>query len=344
MDPVDALARLARDLSAPSSPLRARALSAVTADGALSEVMARRVLDLTLARYAPDALSALRSPRFADRAVRVVLASSVAVAPLRALALPLLHGARSLRVKPSSRQPRLATLLVDALATHDVDVALDDGSPADVVVAYGGDDTLTAMRDALPEGVAFYGYGHGYGASVVTAPSEDAARAVALDVALHDQRGCLSPRSVLVVGDARAFALSMHRALVELDGVLPRGPMEVGDAARALRWMGEQAAMADALHRGEGHAVSAWSEARLVPSPGARHVAVAGTPDVKVVREALAAHARYLSVVGVAGDVGSVTWPEGFSGRVAEAGAMQDPPLDGPEDVRPPMRERATEE
>ncbi|MEZ4411232.1 MAG: hypothetical protein R3A52_32835 [Polyangiales bacterium] len=112
-----------------------------------------------------------------------------------------------------------------------------------------------------------------------------------------------------------------------------------GATPRALRWMGEQAAMADALHRGEGHAVSAWSRARLVPSPGGRHVAVAGTHDVNIVREVLAAHARHLSVVGVAGDVGSVAWPEGFRGRVVEAGTMQDPPLDGPEDVRAPMRE-----
>lgn len=340
MDPVAVFTRLARDLAAPSSPLLARALAAIVSDGALSEAMAARVLDLTAARYTPDALASLRSDRFADRAVRVVLASSVAVAPLRAVALPLLYGARSLRVKPSSRQPRFASLLVDALATHDVNVVLDDGAPADVVVAYGSDETLTATRDALPAGVVFYGYGHGYGASVVTAPSDEAARAVALDVALHDQRGCLSPQSVLVVGDARAFALSVHRALGELDRALPRGPMEVGDAARALRWMGEQAAMADALHRGEGHAVSVWSEARLVPSPGARHVAVAGTHDVDVVRDALAVHARYLSVVGVAGDARSVTWPEGFRGRVVEAGTMQDPPLDGPEDARPPMRER----
>ncbi|MEZ4411231.1 MAG: acyl-CoA reductase [Polyangiales bacterium] len=209
MDPVALLDRLARDLTAPSSPLRARALAAVAADGALSEAMARRVLDLTVARYTPDALASLRTDRFADRAVRVVLASSVAVAPLRAIALPLLYGARSLRVKPSSRQPRFASLLVEALATHDVDVALDEGAPADVVVAYGGDETLTAMRDALPEGVVFYGYGHGYGASVVTEPSEDAARAVALDVALHDQRGCL--RSRCWWWETRAFALALRR-------------------------------------------------------------------------------------------------------------------------------------
>lgn len=351
MHTVELLLSLVTELSRPGSALRERALDALVDDGSLSAPMAERVLGLCLARYTPKSLQALDSSRWQGRLVRVVLGASVPVAPLRALALPLLSGARALRVKPSSSQPRFVSLLIESMSLRGLALSLDDQSPSDVVVAYGRDETLSQLRDGLAPGVEFHGYGHGYGVSVVTTvrsgglrdAAREVAREVALDVALYDQRGCLSPQTVLVCGDPREFAHELHRALGALDGELPRGAVGAGEAAQWLEWLSRQAVFADFILRGESHCVSVYATSEsvgLVPSPGGRHIAVVGVSSVDEISRVLARHGRNVSVVGGAGD----RWREGvpldFSGRVVPAGQMQDPALDGPEDRRPALRQK----
>ena len=111
--PSPALLALVRRLRDPADSLRASALDALAAAGAMLPAHAALALDRVTARYTPDALAALTSRELAGRRVRVLLASSVATAPLRALALPLLRGAASVTVKPSRHQPRFVSLLTD---------------------------------------------------------------------------------------------------------------------------------------------------------------------------------------------------------------------------------------
>jgi hypothetical protein len=191
------LGRLVAALSKPEGDLRVALERASVTEAGIAPTMARRVWDLTLARYSPEALAGLCSQADAGLRVGVVLGVSVAVAPLRALVLPLLSGA-SVGLRPSRRQPTVAMLLREAMAAEGLPVwawSGVGGEPVDRVVAYGRDETLDAMAAALPSGVEFVGYGHGYGVAVVAADDahDAAAEAVALDVALHDQRGCLSP-------------------------------------------------------------------------------------------------------------------------------------------------------
>lgn len=319
------LLALARRLLDPADRLRADALAALAADGALHPAHAVLALDRVAARYTPDALAALSSDDLAGRRVRVVLAASVATAPLRALALPLLRGAASVTVKPSRHQARFVALLAGADAP--------DG-PFDHLIAYGADDTLAALRAALPPGATFEGRGHGFALSVVRTTDHAAAAArVAEDVAWYDQRGCLSPQAVIVTAGAPlSFAEHLDRALSEVARWLPPGPLDLGLGAAVMQWQGVQRATARRFWRGDGHAV-ALHDAPALGSPGARQITVAGTDDpglLSLVRE----YGPALTALGVAGPAGDLATVEGFAGRVVEAGALQDPPLDGPEDVR----------
>jgi len=336
----DALVTLASRLADASDPLGARAREDLAVDGPLSAPMADRVLRVTARRYTPEALAAVADGSLGGRAVYVVLAASVATAPLRAIALPLLRGADSVRVKPSRRQPGF----VATLRTQPpfLEVTATEGfepRPGEHVIAYGTDQTLRSIRDALPEGATFEGHGHGFGVALVaggTAP-EAIARDLARDVADHDQRGCLSPQAVYVVGGV-AEAVSLARALhTALACELPRGPMEPAEAARGMQWQGVMAVQSVAMFRGEQHAVAAMGTARRVSSPGGRCIAVVPVRDLAHGAQLLQPDAEYLTCVGVAGVApGDVPLPTGALPRVVPVGTMQDPALDGPEDPRPP--------
>jgi len=326
--PSPALLALARRLRDPADPLRASALDALAADGALHPAHAALALDRVTARYTPDALEALCSRELAGRRVRVLLAASVATAPLRALALPLLRGAASVTVKPSRHQPRFAPLLTDGLAPDDA---------FDHLVAYGSDETLATLRASLPPDVTFEGRGHGFALSIVRSTDHALAAArVAEDIAWYDQRGCLSPQAVIVTGgDPMAFAEHLHRALTEVARRLPPGVMDVGLGAAVMQWRGVHAATALRFWRGPDHAI-ALHDTASIGSPGARNITVAGLDDAGL-HDLVRRHGPHLTALGVDGPADDLRAIEGFSGRVVAAGTLQDPALDGPEDVRPAL-------
>lgn len=329
-DRVSALLRAVDALQRDGDALR----DAVARTSGGSADAARWCVAHTLARYTPEALAALHNTRWEGRAVRVVLAATVPLAPLRAVALPLLQGARAVWVKPSRRQPEIARRVVEALAAQGLPVNLGDGE-AQAVIAYGRDETLEVLARALPATVDFEGHGHGFGAVVLAGWGGDTAAGLARDVAAYDQHGCLSPQVVLCVSDAPGLALALHHALEEIALRWPRAPMDNGVGAGVWQWLGVQSALGATVLRGECHAVTLWPHAGMQASPGARNIAVVPVRDLDEARALLSPHAGFLSTVGT--DVpGDLRWrPEGFAGRVSAVGEMQDPPLDGPEDLRP---------
>jgi hypothetical protein len=115
------------------------------------------------------------------------------------------------------------------------------------VVAYGDDASIAALAAAAARDTRrLAGFGSRLsGALVVSEASPSAAEAaadgLARDVTLFEQRGCLSPHHVFVVGDAgqaRGFAARLARALERLERRLPspaRLPLDAAAAIRALR-------------------------------------------------------------------------------------------------------------
>jgi len=271
--------------------------------------------------------------------VHVVLSANVFVAPLRALAVARAAAPR-VTVRPSSRDPVVARALVAELAAvGDASFALESERDVATIAegeihVYGRAETIAAARAAAR--VVVRAHGPGLGVAVVTGALEDAADAVAGDVVPFDQRGCLSPRVVLVAGEpsrARAFAAALHERLGAWGGRVPRGELTGEERAEATRWI-EAARFAGECHVGEDHAVAvAPMEGHLgVPPPG-RHVVVAAasTPSDAVRR--IEPFAPFVVALGT-DDVRRVTPLAPARARLSALGRMQRPPLDGPVDLR----------
>jgi Acyl-CoA reductase (LuxC) len=334
---VDDVRRAAAAIADPSSNVGRAVREAAVRECGLSPEMADRVFVLSCARYSDEPLRALVSSARAGERVAVTLAATVAVAPLRAIALPWLAGASRVDVRGSSKQRGLVDATVRAFGADAISVVDAPDVEADTLIAYGRDETLARFADTT-SAARFEGYGHGFGVAYVSDEGHPV-EGTALDVALHDQRGCLSPQIVFVRGDATAFARALHEALSAIEAILPRGALDVGEGAAVMQWQGAAAVRCAWSRRGRSHFVGAVDEPAWVPSPGMRNVLVCRVSGVDEARALLGDEQRFLTCVGVTGS--GDAW-RATGARVVPAGTMQDPELDGPEDPRPPVsRSRA---
>lgn len=275
-------------------------------------------------------------------AVHVILSANVFVAPLRALAIARAASGH-VTVRPSPRDPTLARALVDAAGDRALTLAGDRDAAAVAVGeihVYGRDATIAAVRAAARRGVAVVGHAAGLGVAIVTraAVAGEAAEAVASDVVPFDQRGCLSPRLVLVEGDearGEGLALALHERLSAWGARVPRGELSTQEREDAVRWR-DSLAFAGRVWSGSGHTVALApasapaSASALVPPPG-RHVLVAPVDGPDAAAALLAPIARFVVAVGT-DDPARIAAPA--RARVSPLGGMQRPPLDGPVDRR----------
>ena len=285
-------------------------------------------------------------------------------AAFAAIALPLLAGS-SVYVKASRSDPGAAALFAESLAEADPGladcVALGDDPGAlvhaDAVMASGSDASVRAVREQVPPATPFVAYAHKLSLAAIGPGAEPgaAARRVALDVALWDGRGCLSPAWVLVRdsggAEAAAFAERLASRLEELADALPRGTLDAAEHLRLREWRAVAAARGDAvLHPGDRSpewGVSLTPAGELPPAGAlrfARVVPFEGCEDLVALCRKLSPH---LSSIGYAG------WPAGLDepraaleagggSRLCPAGRMQAPPLawrhDGMQPIRPLLR------
>jgi len=327
-----AAAEVAHDPALVARLVRSTGLSAEGVRFALERSLE---LDATDAEVAALVAHATRAP-----AVHVVLSANVFTAPLRAIALAR-ASSDAVTVRPSTREPVFAAALVAAAADPSVTLAesrdVGDVASGEIHV-YGRDETIVAVRRAARPAVVVRGHGTGLGVALVLAGDglDEAARAIAEDVVAFDQRGCLSPRIVLTLGDAaRAGELgrALHRALEELGRSVPRGELDVAERRDAARYA-ETMAFAGHVHRAERHLVGVATEAGplLVPPPG-RHVHIVAVSDVAGAQRLLGPIHPHIVAVGT-GDADAVRSVVGQRVRVSPLGWMQRPRLDGPVDLR----------
>jgi hypothetical protein len=269
--------------------------------------------------------------------VHVILSANVFVAPLRAIAIAR-AAAPHVTVSPSSRDPVLARALVETLA--DPAVLIDAGRDVSSIVegqvhVFGRSETIAAVRAKARVEVRAHGPGLGV-AAIGAGALEAAAEGLATDVVAFDQRGCLSPRIALVVGDgvrAAEFAAALHECLEARAALVPRGRLTDDEREEATRWV-DAATFAGPCWTGTDHAVALAPEhGPLSVPPAGRHVLVAG---------AVAwgdAFARFAPLAGFAVAVGTndATRVPALApprARILPLGRMQRPPLDGPVDLR----------
>ena len=275
--------------------------------------------------------------------VTVVLAANVFVGALRAIALAR-AASDDVVVRPSRRDPAFARALVRAAnALGDARVRIDEslevaGVEEGEIHVYGRDETITDVRAKAREGVRVVGHGSGLGIALVSAAADlsRAARALADDVVVFDQRGCLSPRIALVIGDeARAAALgdALHAELERLGATVPRGDLPADERAASGRYIATMTYACRVLV-GNQHAIGiAPPGAPLVLPPPYRHVHVAACASLADAEKLLAPLAKAVVSVG-SDDLEAARAIAPSWARPAALGRMQRPPLDGPVDGR----------
>lgn len=223
-----------------------------------------------------------------------VLSSNVPGLALQCL-LPALAARRPLLLKTPSAEPGFTPWLLARLAAADSrlegalaaatwpggDRAVEDHllPHFERVIAYGGDGAIRDLEGrAVADGLVDHGHRISLGLALASpgldpaVDVESVARGLARDVALFDQRGCLSVHAVLVVGStsedlALQLASALRDRLAELAVELPPGPAEPGRLA-ATRSAREEAIMA-------GHRVL-----DLPPSQTMRHGTVIVLPAI----------------------------------------------------------------
>jgi hypothetical protein len=343
--------------------------AALPAESRLDASMVDEVLPLVAAALDADAVTSLVERAYgatggaADGPALVahVLASNVPGLAVPAIALGCLAGAAVL-MKSGRHDTHSAPAFQRALAGVDPDLAATvvttywpGGDPAyepllaraDVVVATGRDATLDALAARLPRPVV--GYGTRLSVAAVgreaLGEADDCAARLALDVALYEQRGCLSPHAVYVEDGGTVSSLDFARrlaaALDALAARLPPGPATVEErAARRALVLEAEWEPGVGARVGPGGVVIHDRRPGLRATCGARTIRVHPMPALRALPEALPA--GVVECVGIAAsddDVAALAPRLARLGvsRVCPLGRMQRPPLAWPRGQRPPL-------
>jgi hypothetical protein len=371
-----ALARVFDGWSDPSSAWRLALESELPGATGFSPQMVREGLARGLDGWSGDALRELVAreigpPERLDSAgpgmavgfdvTAVLLAGSIPMPSLVSLLTPLALRSPVL-AKSASRDSVTPRLLARSLAETDaelaqcleiIDVPGVDAErigallEADCVVATGSDETISAVRSRVQPDRRVVVRGHRLSLAALGvaasdgAALEDVAGRLALDVALWDQLGCLSPIAVYVVGEDAAdrVAAALARALAAAERRWPRGDVGATAAAviaheRADAELRRAAGRRVALHASEGSLWTVLREDGSEPRPAPLHrfVRVLPVRDAAAIPAALAPLAAHLAGVAIEGfgphtrslarelaDLGA--------SRICAPGRLQAPPL-----------------
>lgn len=213
------------------------------------------------------------------------------------------------------------------------------------VVVFGRDETIASLEQRAPAQTRVIGYGDGVSVGFVSQAADiaAAARASSWDVAMFDQRGCMSPQTIYVEGDDSKAVLFAQALVYELD-------RRENDLPRARPDDAEKVALADVLRRlqvaalpaathalgtilvgPKKHGVPAFVVAVAPFAPPTivgfgRVVVVKPCADARAAVAAAAALGSKLETVGIDGVPASVFASAGAR-RVCPLGEMQAPPF-----------------
>ncbi|MBM3891894.1 MAG: hypothetical protein FJ388_22500, partial [Verrucomicrobia bacterium] len=268
----------------------------------------------------------------------------------------LLAGARNV-VKPATGDP-MPALFIESLAAVDAKLAgrvtltRDRGAyrSANVVVAYGDDDTIETLRlnvggASAPRPSAktkrdrgaeapptFFGYGHRVSIGIVDFRQsairnpQSAVAPAARDVSLWDQQGCMSPQCIYVRGDGGAFAEALAREMERFDCRWPRAQLKFEDAAAIARARSEWAFRGRVwASQGSTHWTVVLDEGTpWAPSPLNRFVFVR---PIGLLQSAICNPQSAISTVGFAGFSLKEVMGMARADRYCSLGEMQRPSL-----------------
>lgn len=281
----------------------------------------------------------------------VVLASNLPALAVQPL-LPALAARRPVLLKSPSAEPLFASAFVRALATRlppladAVAAATWPGGAEDleaplleragVVLAYGDAEAVASLERRAPPGrVVAYGPRTSLAVAARGADPAAVAPGLARDVALFDQRGCLSIAAVYVEGSEEEAATLARKLAVELGRLARRWPPGAADPASAgavqqvraeaeLRGL-DRVEVAPELAAGT---VLVEPSPSFQPTPGLRTVRIHPLTDLARLPELLAPWRGRLQGVALAGTP-AATLPAALRdlgvSRITPPGELQHP-------------------
>lgn len=224
----------------PRSEARRELTPALASACALSEAGLQAGLEAVLGGMRGEPLRRLANaahPVQTAAVTTVLLSANLPALAVQTL-FPALSVGRPVLFKCSSAEPLFAPAFVrelirrePALADSIAAVTWKGGredleslvfSSTDCVLAYGSDETMDSLRRRL--GVRLVAFGPKISFAVVDGTQvETVAAGIARDIALFDQRGCLSVHAVYTFGEPRKLAAALAAELGQLQSTWPPG-------------------------------------------------------------------------------------------------------------------------
>ena len=366
-------------------PPRAETVAEIAAAWGYTEALLDESIAAVLAPFSRGALDALAqgAPAARGELGALVMAGNVPGAGLHEVAIGLVAGC-GLIIKTATAEPVFFAKFARSIALADAEVGARlavfnwsrDDTAANAalraacgwLVAYGDDGTLAELNadagagpSAKVIGGAAIGFGHRMSGAIVSAEfasgpiADEVAGAIARDVSLGEQLGCLSPQHIFVetgraAGDrdgsrdfARIVADALERFAVKFP---PPRRYAIEDAAalrrvrESARWRAIGGAAVELIEGGIAGQSFGWTVihdagASFTPSPGFRTVTVSPFIDLDDLEIRLDPAAGRLEALALAappsraGEFARLIDGCGVTWRCAP-GAMQSPPIGWP--------------
>lgn len=385
-DIVHWIAEVSAHWSDPNDPIRREAEVMLPQACGLSKEMVRVVLDDLFRALTEPALHQLleaelgdarrldafclnkngtgRTRAFGPRLMTQILPGNVLGVSVVSLVLGLLvKSANLMRVSPE--EVVLTTLFAQSLQQHwpegaetlavltwdktHVELSKAAFQKADLVMVYGSDETIAAIREMIPPAKKTIFHGHKLSLGVIARESVcvDLAQKAAMDVALYDQRGCLSPQVYYVESGGEMspldFARQVAEALDVLSWKLPKGAYRTDEASRIQQLRGTlplKGGVVFQSSQGVGWTVLYDLKPEFRPSPLSRTLWIKPVDDLARIAPLIEPVRQVIQAIGLAAPKErAAALVEGLSKvggcRFCSIGEMQRPSLSGYHDGVP---------
>jgi hypothetical protein len=353
---------------------RRETVGAVAAAWGWSEALIDESIDALIAPLNRFALESLvRSVPRRNDVIGVIMPGNIPGAGIHEYAIGLLAGC-ALMIKTATAEPFFFARFTQTLREVDAEVgarvavlnwsrernAITNAfrTGCDWIAAFGNDDTIARLESAKSWGVSETGgasrlrvrFGNRVSGALVASelavgPAAMAvADAIARDVSLFEQQGCLSPHHIFVESYAGAVYEFARELAAALERFAKRSPsprrygLEEAVAVRRVResarWRGiGGSAVALMESEGLGWTVVCDDEASFTISPGYRTVTVSPFGDLEDLKRRLAPVAGRIEAFAIAAPGARLESLRAFLAAldicyICAPGAMQSPPLD----------------
>ena len=194
-------------------------------------------------------------------------------------------------------------------------VLLDE---ADVVLAYGDNNTLATIGERVPITTRYLTYGHKISFGMISRTTLDKrkvssiAHRAAYDIVRYDQQGCYSPQVFFIErGGAvspRDFCGYLAYELACFERKYPRRPLTIGESNDVAGWRHREEikAYSEPEHEITSDAAGAWtvvyteSEDKISPSGLNRTIKIVAIESLTDVASRIAPYKAFLQSVGIA--------------------------------------------